>query len=86
VTFDIAQTTQANCVLKSVAPGKPKVHTLKGHHYQCVDRAVDPASGDLTDAPKPKQKDRKNKAAEDAKTSSRPMQTPRQSSSSNVTP
>jgi hypothetical protein len=68
VTFDIAQTTQANCVLKSVAPGKPKVHTLKGHHYQCVDRAVDPASGDLTDAPKPKQKDRKNKTAEDAKT------------------
>jgi hypothetical protein len=68
VTFDIAQTTQANCVLKSVAPGKPKVHTLKGHHYQCVDRAVDPTSGDLTDAPKPKQKDRKNKTAEDAKT------------------
>jgi hypothetical protein len=68
VSFDITATTQANCALKSVAPGKPKVHTLKGHHYQCVDRAVDPASGDLTDAPKPKQKDRKDKAAEDAKT------------------
>lgn len=68
VTFDITQTTQANCALKSVAPGKPKVHTLKGHHYQCVDRAVDPASGDLTDAPKPKGKGRKDQAAEDVKT------------------
>ena len=58
-------TTQANCVLKSVAPGKPKIHTLKGHHYQCVNRAVDPASDDLTAAPKPKQKDRKDKAAEE---------------------
>ena len=55
VTFDITQTTQANCVLKSVAPGKPKVHTLKGHHYQCVKRAVDPASGDVTTTPKPGQ-------------------------------
>jgi hypothetical protein len=68
VTFDITVTTQANCVLKSVAPGAPKVHTLKGHNYQCVGRAVDPASGDLADAPKPKGKDRKDKAAEDAKT------------------
>jgi hypothetical protein len=68
VTFDVTTTTQANCALKSVAPGAPKVHTLKGHHYQCVDRAVDPASGDLTDAPKPKQKDRKDRAAKDAKT------------------
>ena len=62
VTFDITATTQANCVLKSVAPGKPKIHTLKGHHYQCVNRAVDPASDDLTAAPKPKQKDRKDKS------------------------
>jgi hypothetical protein len=38
VSFDVTATTQANCVLKSVAPGKPKVNTLKGHHYQCVDR------------------------------------------------
>lgn len=67
VTFDITETTQANCALKSVAPGKAKVHTLKGHHYQCVKRAVDPASGDLTDAPKPSGKGRKDKAAEDAK-------------------
>ena len=62
VTFDITATTQANCVLKSVAPGKPKIHTLKGHHYQCVNRAVDPASDDFTAVPKPKQKDRKDKA------------------------
>jgi hypothetical protein len=55
VTFDVTETTQANCALKSVAPGKPKVHTLKGHHYQCVDRAVDPASGDVTTTPKPGQ-------------------------------
>ena len=41
-------------MLKSVAPGKPKIHTLKGHHYQCVKRAVDPASGDFTTVPKPK--------------------------------
>jgi hypothetical protein len=67
VTFDVTATTQANCALKSVAPGKPMVHMLKGHHYQCVDRAVDPASGDLTDAPKPKGKDRKDKKVEDAK-------------------
>jgi colicin import membrane protein len=54
VSFDITATTQANCVLKTVAPGAPKVHTLKGHKYQCVNRAVDPASNDLTDKPKPK--------------------------------
>jgi hypothetical protein len=57
VSFDITATTQANCVLKSVAPGAPKVHTLKGHKYQCVDRAVDPASNDVTVKPKPRQKD-----------------------------
>jgi hypothetical protein len=68
VTFDVTTTTQANCVLKSVAPGKPKIHTLKGHHYQCVNRAVDPASDDLTAAPKPKQKDSKDKAADEFKT------------------
>jgi hypothetical protein len=68
VTFDVPETTQANCVLKSVAPGRPKVHTLKGHKYQCVKRDVDPASGDLTDTPKPKPKDRKDKATDDAKT------------------
>src|SRR4029077_6051762 len=68
VTFDITATTQANCVLKSVAPGKPKIHTLKGHHYQCINRAVDPASDDFTAVPKPKQKDRKDKAVEESKT------------------
>ena len=35
-TFDIAKTTQVNCVLKSVAPGAPKVHILRGHKYQCI--------------------------------------------------
>lgn len=38
VSFDIEKTTKANCALKSVAPGKPKVHTLKGHTFQCVGR------------------------------------------------
>jgi hypothetical protein len=55
VTFDITETTQANCVLKSVAPGAAKVHTLKGRHYQCVKRAVNPASADVTTTPKPGQ-------------------------------
>ena len=35
-SFDINQTTHAKCVLKTVAPGKAKVHTLKGHIFQCV--------------------------------------------------
>jgi hypothetical protein len=36
VSFDVNQTTHAKCALKTVAPGKPKVHTLKGHIFQCV--------------------------------------------------
>jgi hypothetical protein len=36
VSFDVNQTTHAKCALKTVAPGKPKVHALKGHVFQCV--------------------------------------------------
>jgi hypothetical protein len=38
VKFDIGQTTHAKCALKTVAPGKARVHTLKGHLFQCVNR------------------------------------------------
>lgn len=47
VSFDIASTTKANCVLKTVAPGKPKVHTLKGHMFQCVKSTGVAGPGDL---------------------------------------
>jgi len=53
VTFDIAQTTQASCALKSVAPGKPQVHTLKGHLFQCVKPSGVSGTGDLAPPSRP---------------------------------
>ena len=52
-TFDIAKTTQVNCVLKSVAPGAPKVHVLKGHKYQCVRTTGTSGSDDLVPDTRP---------------------------------
>ena len=65
--FDIGATTQVNCVLKSVAPGAPKVHTMKGHKYQCVKRTGVDASGDLTPdtRPDPQKPDKPGKAVVD---------------------
>jgi hypothetical protein len=54
VTFDVTGTTQVNCALKSVAPGKPKVHTLKGHLFQCVKTTGVAGSKDVQIEPKPK--------------------------------
>lgn len=53
VSFDIKQTTQANCALKTVAPGKPKTHTLKGHLFQCVATTGVPGAQDLTPDTRP---------------------------------
>ena len=53
VSFDVKQTTHAKCVLKTVAPGKPKVHTLKGHVFQCVRPTDVGGSDDLTPDPRP---------------------------------
>lgn len=51
VSFDIEKTTQVNCALKRIAPGKPEVHTLKGHLFQCVTPTGVPGSSDLAPDP-----------------------------------
>jgi len=48
VKFNIANTTQANCALKSVVAGQTKIHKVKGHLFKCVSRPVDTQSNDLT--------------------------------------
>jgi hypothetical protein len=53
VSFDIEKTTQANCALKSVAPGKPEVHTLKGHLFQCITPTGVPGTSDYTPPTRP---------------------------------
>jgi hypothetical protein len=53
VTFDINKTTQASCALKTVAPGKPKVHKLKGHLFQCIKPTGVSGSTDLAPETKP---------------------------------
>jgi hypothetical protein len=55
VSFDVNQTTHTKCALKTVAPGKPKVHTLKGHIFQCVGTTGVDGADDL--APDPRQLD-----------------------------
>jgi hypothetical protein len=57
VLFDVNQTTHANCVLKTVAPGTPKVHTLKGHTFQCVTPTGVGGSDDLAPDTRPDPKD-----------------------------
>jgi hypothetical protein len=47
-SFAVNQTTHAKCALKTVAPGKPKVHALKGHLFQCAGRAGVGGPEDLT--------------------------------------
>jgi hypothetical protein len=47
-SFAVNQTTHAKCALKTVAPGKAKVHTLKGHVFQCVNRTDVGGPEDLT--------------------------------------
>jgi hypothetical protein len=49
----VNQTTNAKCALKTVAPGKPKVHTLKGHSFQCVRTTGVGGADDLTPDPRP---------------------------------
>jgi hypothetical protein len=53
VRLGFNQTTHANCVLKTVAPGKPNVHTLKGHIFQCVRPTDVGGSDDLAPDPRP---------------------------------
>jgi hypothetical protein len=53
VSFAIGQTTTAKCALKTVAPGKPKVHTLKGHTFQCVRTTGVDGSDDLAPDTRP---------------------------------
>ena len=53
VSFEIGQTTAAKCALKTVAPGKPKVHTLKGHTFQCVRTTGVDGSDDLAPDTRP---------------------------------
>jgi hypothetical protein len=47
-SFAVNQTTHAKCALKTVAPGKAKVHRLKGHLFQCVGRTDVGGPEDLT--------------------------------------
>jgi hypothetical protein len=53
VSFDVDQTTHAKCALKTVAPGKPKVHSLKGHIFQCVTSTGVSGSDELAPDPRP---------------------------------
>jgi hypothetical protein len=53
VSFDIKQTTQASCALKTVAPGKPAVHKLKGHLFQCITPTGVPGASDLAPPSRP---------------------------------
>jgi hypothetical protein len=53
VSFPIKQTTQASCALKTVAPGDPKVHTLKGHLFQCITPTGVPGASDLVPPTRP---------------------------------
>ncbi len=53
VEFDIDKTTQANCALKSVSPGKTKIHALKGHLFRCYKPTFDPVTTDFTADPNP---------------------------------
>jgi hypothetical protein len=53
VSFEIGETTAAKCALKTVAPGKPKVHTLKGHTFQCVRTTGVDGSDDLAPDTRP---------------------------------
>jgi len=68
-SFDIDQTTHAKCMLKTVAPGKAKVHTLKGHIFQCVRTTGVGGAGDLApdSRPDPQKPDKPGKIVDPAK-------------------
>jgi hypothetical protein len=53
VSFEIKQTTQANCALTTVAPGKPQVHMLKGHLFQCIKPSGVSGTSDLAPPSRP---------------------------------
>jgi hypothetical protein len=53
VSFAVTKTTDAKCALKTMAPGKPKVHTLKGHTFQCVRTTDVGGASDLTPDTRP---------------------------------
>jgi hypothetical protein len=65
VSFGINQTTHANCALKTVAPGKPKVHTLKGHTFQCVRTTGVDGSDDLAPDTRPDPQKKARQARQD---------------------
>ena len=52
VKMKVTETGRVSCALKSVSPGKPKTHKLKGVHFQCIKSTVD-TSNDLTDTAQP---------------------------------
>ena len=53
VRFDIAKTTTYKCALKTVSPGKAKLHKLKGHKFRCFDSTVNTDVNDLTNGSQP---------------------------------
>jgi hypothetical protein len=53
VKFNIHNTTQANCALKSVVAGQTKIHKVKGHLFKCIKRTTDPVTGDLSGGANP---------------------------------
>ena len=69
VKFDVNQTTHAKCVLKTVAPGKAKIHTLKDHIFQCVKRTDVGGPEDLTPdtRPDPQKPDKPDKVVDPVK-------------------
>lgn len=55
-TFQVGQTTNYSCALKTTAPGTGKLHKWKSHMFQCVKPMMIPGSGNLTgSAPAPAQ-------------------------------
>jgi hypothetical protein len=66
-TFEIGKTIEVTCVLRSVAPSEPKVHTARAHNYPCVKTAGVSGSGDLTaDSPhNPRKPDKPGKLVAD---------------------
>jgi hypothetical protein len=55
VSFDVEQTLDTSCTLKTVAPFGAKTHTSKSHLFQCVKRDIEPGAVDLTPQAKPAQ-------------------------------
>lgn len=51
--FAIKHNEQVSCALKSTLQSPPKIIALRGRHYECIKRSVEPAGGGLVSDPRP---------------------------------